>query len=128
MIKSYFRSMIPIVLMMTMLCLFVAHNVSARIEWEVLKQIPLADTPLDIAISNDGATAYILSDKNILIYRIHENIISDTIPVGGKFSQIAVSEDGERLFVTDVESKQVSIIKVSLIHEIETGQSPAAGC
>ena len=127
MIKSYFRSMTPIVLMMTMLCLFVAHNVSARIEWEVLKQIPLADTPLDIAISNDGATAYILSDKNILIYRIHENIISDTIPVGGKFSQIAVSEDGERLFVTDVESKQVSIIKVSLIHEIETGQSPVIG-
>ena len=126
MIKSYFRSMIPIVLMM-MLCLFIAHNVYARIEWEVLKQIPLADTPQDIALSNDGATAYILSDKNILIYRIHENIISDTIPVRGKFSQIAVSEDGERLFVTDVESKQVSIIKVSMIHEIETGQSPVIG-
>jgi len=127
--RAFSQSVIRIIVTV-ILCLsisMVSKNVYAKIEWKVLKQIPLADIPHDIALSNDGTTAYILCDNNIHIYMINENMISGSIPIQKKFSQIAVSQDGERLFVTDAESKQISIIQVSMIHEIEVGQSPVIG-
>ncbi|MGA1790436.1 MAG: thioredoxin domain-containing protein [bacterium] len=102
-------------------------NAYARVEWEVLRQINLNDIPIDTAISLDGTTAYILCDKNILIYSIQDNQITDTIPLTGKFTQIAFFEEGERLFLTDRESKRLSIIQLSTIYNIEAGQSPIIG-
>ena len=99
----------------------------ARVEWEVLRQINLNDIPVDTAISLDGTTAYVLCDKNILIYSIQDNQITDTIPLTGKFTQIAFFEEGERLFLTDRESKRLSIIQLSTIYNIEAGQSPIMG-
>lgn len=99
----------------------------AEVEWEVLEKIALDDTPNDIAISSDGRTAYILCTNNILIYSIQEKEVTDTIPIKAKFSQIALSADGEKLFLTDRKSKQLSIIKVVSIYDIEVGQSPVIG-
>ena len=102
-------------------------SVFAKVEWNVINRIALEDNPLDIVISRDGATVYILCEKNILLYSLRENKVTDAIPVKGKSSQIALSPDGEKLLLTDTENRQVSIIKISEIYDIKVGQSPVIG-
>lgn len=102
-------------------------NAFAKIEWEVLKDITFEEQPIDMAISKDNATIYILSDKNILIYSVDEKKVTDTIPLSAQFSRIAISSDGERIFLTDPKSKKLSIIQISTVYDIEAGQSPVIG-
>ena len=64
--------------------------VSAEVEWKTLKEIRLAEKPLDVAVSRDGQTAYILGEKSIQLYSIREGRVTDTIPVTGRFSRIAL--------------------------------------
>ena len=107
------------------LCL--STSVLAKVELSVVNRIELEDNPLDIAVSRDGTTAYILCEKGLLIYSILQNKVTDTIQLTGRFSQIAISPGGENLLLTDTEKKQVSIIRISQIYDIEMGQSPVIG-
>ena len=52
----------------------------------------LSEKPIDMALSADGATAYILTKKNILIYNVQGGTITDTIPLEKKYSSIAASQ------------------------------------
>jgi len=101
--------------------------VSAEVEWKTLKEIRLAEKPLDVAVSRDGQTAYILGEKSIQLYSIREGRVTDTIPVTGRFSRIALSPDGETLILTDPENMQLSMIRVTPVYNIEIGNSPVLG-
>ncbi len=101
--------------------------VFAKAELEVIDTLKLKDSPLDIVISRDGATAYILCENNILIYSMEGNKITDSIPLAGKFTEIALSPDNTRLLLTNTKEKQVSIVQVSQIYDMEIGQSPIIG-
>ena len=104
-----------------------AKGTFAKVEWEILKDITLDDTPRDITISSDGSTAYILCNKSIQVYSTNENKVTATIPLKDDFTQIAVSPDGERLFLTKTQGKQLSVIQVSQIYDIAVGTSPVIG-
>lgn len=128
--KDVFKRSISIVLgIAVILCSLVGihKGAIAKIDWEVLKEIALDEAPNDIAISSDGTTIYILSDKNILIYSMQDDKVTDTIPITGKFSQIELFEESESLFLTDRESKQVSIIQITPVYTIEVDKSPVIG-
>ena len=99
----------------------------AKIEWSVLKNIPLDDTPRDVAISREGTTAYILCSKSVQVYSIAENKITSVIPLTGEFSQLALSPDGEQLFLTQGTGKQLSIIQISQVYDIPKGTSQVIG-
>jgi len=118
-----------IAVMTGFLCVFSVfpRNASARVEWELLRQINLNDTPYDVTLSSDGSTAYILCSKSILIYAIGENRITDTIPMTGQFSHIGISADGGTIFLTDNEGKRLSLIRISEVFDIEAGESPIIG-
>ena len=103
-----------------------AHGYS-KIEWNISNKISLEDTPLDISIAKDGLTTYILCEKKILVYSVREKKVTDTIPLTDRFSQIALSPDGERLLLTNPKKNQVTIIQVTPIHDIGIGQSPVIG-
>jgi len=113
--------------MAVMVALCFVTNVSAKVEWNTLKDIDLEETPLDIAVSRDGLTAFILCEKSIKLYDINEGRVTDTIPQSGRFSQIALSPDGETLLLTDTEKKQLTVVRVTPIYDIEIGQSPVMG-
>jgi protein-disulfide isomerase len=102
-------------------------DAGAKIEWSILKNIPLDDTPRDVAITREGATAYILCSKSVQVYSIAENRITDTIPLTGEFSQLALSPDGEQLFLTRDAGKQLTIIQISQVYDIPRGTSPVIG-
>jgi hypothetical protein len=107
--------------------LCISTSVLAKVEWSIVNRIELEDSPLDVAVSRDGTTAYILCEKSLLIYSILQNKVTDTVQLRGKFSQVAISPGGENLLLTDTEKKQVSIIRVSQIYDIKIGQSPIIG-
>ncbi len=99
----------------------------AKVEWEILKNITLDDNPKDITISSDGSTAYILCSKSLQIYTTQENKVTQTIPLKDDFSQIAISPDGEKLFLTKDTGKQLSIIQISQVYDIDIGKSLIIG-
>ena len=104
-----------------------ATGVFAKVEWEILKNITLEDTPRDIAISKDGATAYILCSKGIQIYSTRANKVTGNINLKDDFSQIAISPDGEKFFLTKTKGKEISIIQISQAYDIPIGDSPIIG-
>ncbi len=104
-----------------------ATGVFAKVEWEILKNITLDDNPRDIAITGDGKTAYILCSKSVQIFSTRGNKVTGTIPLKDDFSQIAISPDGEKLFLTKTTGKEISIIQISQVYDIPIGDSPVIG-
>jgi DNA-binding beta-propeller fold protein YncE len=104
-----------------------ATGVFAKVEWEILKNITLDDNPRDIAITGDGKTAYILCSKSVQIFSTRGNKVTGTIPLKDDFSQIAISPDGEKLFLTKTTGKEISIIQISQVYDIPIGNSPVIG-
>jgi DNA-binding beta-propeller fold protein YncE len=124
--KNYlFRLVMFFITIVAALCF--ATDTSAKVEWEILKDITLDDNPRDITISRDGSTAYILCSKSVQIYSIRANKVTETIPLKDDFSQIAISPDGEQLFLTKAKVKELSIIQISQVYNIEIGTSPVIG-
>jgi len=102
-------------------------NALADVEWNTLNDVDLQETPLDIAVSRDGMTAFILCEKSIKLYSIREGKVTDTIPITASFSQIALSPDGQTMLLTDPKNKQLSVIRVTPVYDIKIGQSPVIG-
>jgi len=99
----------------------------AEFEWNMLQKIILDDTPRDVAVSLDGATAYVLCDKSIQIVSLSDKKVKGSIPHEGGLSRIAVSPGGDELIATDSEKKLLSIIQISQVYTIQVGASPIMG-
>ncbi len=110
-----------------MLVLCISTTAFSKIEWEVLNNISLKCEPQDIAVSGDGATAYILCKDSIKLFSMRDNKVSDSIPVKDDFSGIALSPDGKKLLLTNPGKKQVSVIQISQVYDIAIGKSPVIG-
>ena len=111
--------------LITLLC--IPPDTSAKIEWSIIKNINLDDTPQDIAISSEGTTAYILCSKSVQVYSIMENKVTSVIPLTEEFSQLALSPSGEQLFLTKAAGKQLSVIQISQVYDIPRGTSQVIG-
>jgi DNA-binding beta-propeller fold protein YncE len=113
------------IVIVAILCL--STGVLAEVEWDTLNDVDLQETPLDIAVSRDGMTAFILCEKSIKLYSIREGKVTDTIPITARFSQLALSPDGQTLLLTDTKNKQLSVIRVTPVYDIKIGLSPVIG-
>ena len=100
---------------------------SETLDWEVLDTLQLDATPLDVAISADGKTVFVLTQKgSIQIYQVNGRL-TDKIEVGEQIDQIQLSPNGEQLFATSRQSKTVKVIALDFIKQIETRGSPYKG-
>lgn len=100
---------------------------TAKVEWEALENIPLDDTPLDMAITNDGLTIYILGTKMLYLYSSQERKITEKIPLQEKADRMVLSPDGERVYLTNPETKKVVVLRISPIVDFKVSQSPVIG-
>ncbi len=98
-----------------------------KIEWEVVKDSILDEVPIDMALSGDGKTAYLLTDKSILFYSILSGTVTDTIPLKETYSSIAIGFEGDHVVLTAQDGKKISIIRISEIFDIPIGTSPVIG-
>jgi DNA-binding beta-propeller fold protein YncE len=100
---------------------------SATVEWEVLKTLKLETPPLDVAISPDGKTVFVLTrEGNIHIYQVNGRL-TDKIEVGEKIDQIKLDPEGKLLFATNRQNKTVKVIALDFIKQITTKGSPYKG-
>jgi protein-disulfide isomerase len=99
----------------------------AKIQIETPKDIQLSDIPKDITLSRDGSTAYILSQKSVMIYSIQESKVTDNITLAKVYSRIALSPDESALYLTSQDSPQVTVIQFAFINNIAIGKSPVIG-
>lgn len=107
--------------------MFVVPLGFAKVDWEIMNTLQLEAPPLDVAISPDGNTVYVLTHKgNILVYTL-DGRLTDKIEVGKPIDQIKLGPRGERLFATSRQSKTVEVIALDFIQTLSTKGSPYKG-
>jgi DNA-binding beta-propeller fold protein YncE len=100
---------------------------SATVEWEVLNTLKLEAPPLDVAISPDGKSVFVLTHEgNIHIYEV-DGRLKDKIEIGEKIDQINLDPQGKLLFATSRQNKTVKVIALDFIKQISTKVSPYKG-
>jgi protein-disulfide isomerase len=100
---------------------------SAKIESRVIATIPLEQPPRDMALSRDGATAYILCDRQILVYTPATGTIVDRIPLAGSFTRLALAPDEETMYLTAADTNEVAVLGISRVYDIPVAASPVIG-
>jgi len=104
-----------------------ASAVSAEVNWQVVGERTLTDEPLDLAISDDGLTAYILLPGKVLIYSTQQNRATDTIPVDESFDSIAAFPGNNALALSSSKTKAFKIIAFEVSQEIDVSDHPFKG-
>jgi DNA-binding beta-propeller fold protein YncE len=116
-----------LILWAAMLLMASAAMGSKTVEWEVLNTLKLNAPPLDVAISPDGKTVFVLTHKgNIQIYETNGRL-TDKIEVGEKIDQIKLGPKGTHLFATSRQNQTVKVIALDFIKQISTNGSPYKG-
>lgn len=99
----------------------------AIVEWDTYKTLALDSQPLDIAISKNGDTIFVLTKSGkILIYSANGKL-QDIIDVGDQFDQIEAGPSEEWLFLSSRKDKSVEILHVEFIQTIDTSEAPFQG-
>jgi hypothetical protein len=99
----------------------------ATVDWEILNTLQLEAPPLDVAISPDGKTVYVLNNKGVILVYALDGNLTDKIEVGKQIDQIELGPKGERLFATSRQSKTVEVIALDFIQELSIKGSPYKG-
>jgi len=99
----------------------------AAVEISVEKTLKPDAAPIDVAVSADGRSIFVLTEAgSILVYDEQANL-TDTIKVGPHVDQIEIDPSGERLIAASRQNKTVEIILLDFISDINTAGSPFAG-
>jgi len=106
---------------------FSPQILQAEVEWKILKDLELINTPLDIAPSVDGKWLFILTPGEILIFSVSEGTLSDRIPVDKDFDRIAPLRRPDLLSLTSSTKKTLRVILFETIHKFDLTGLPYKG-
>ena len=99
----------------------------ARVEWQIENTLKTGQPPIDVAISANGQSIFVLTaEGNILIYD-DSGQLDDTINVGTHIDQIRVGPGGEQLFAISRQNQTVEVISLNFIRKINIMGSPSKG-
>ena len=95
-----------------------SSRVCATVEWNIQNTVKTDALPLDVAVSTDGRSIFVLTDDgNVIIYNKNGKL-KDTIRVGTHVDQIKIGPSGERLFATSRQNRTVEVITLTFIRKI----------
>jgi DNA-binding beta-propeller fold protein YncE len=124
MFTTYGRSFLGVAIL---LLLVIPFQANAKVEWRIENTLKTGQPPLDVAVSLDGKSIFVLTaDGSILIYS-HEGKLEDTIKVGNHIDQIRVGPGGEKLFASSRQNQTVEVIALDFIRKINVMGSPSKG-
>lgn len=99
----------------------------AALEWEILKSLNTGARPVDVAVSADGKSVFVLTEDGIVSIYTGDGALTDKITVGGQAERIAVAPDGDRLYVTQRQGRRVDVIQLDYVREINLSGAPFKG-
>jgi hypothetical protein len=101
--------------------------VKGEVEWDVKKTLKLESPPVDLAASLNGKYIYVLTDQgSILIYSV-EGKLEDKISLGRQVDGIRVGPWEDVILLTSKKNKQVQILLLEFIKDIDLSNSPFKG-
>ena len=106
---------------------FFPQVVQADVEWQVIKDLDLKVTPLDVTPSGDGKWLFILTPGEILIYSFPEGRITDRVPVDRDFDRIASLPRADMVTISSSAKKALQIILLESVYKIDVTDLPFKG-
>jgi len=99
----------------------------AKVEGQVLKELPLSAAPLDVTASADGRWTFILLPGGEVRVYSEAGEPQGSLEVGPRAEHISSSPQGDRLFVTSRGPDELSIVSVDFVYPIDVAGSPVKG-
>lgn len=106
------------------LAVSLAHS---AVEWNIQKTLKTDSVPLDVTVSQNGRSIFILTEEGDVLIYDREGTLTDTIKVGTHVDQIRIGPRDELLFATSRQNKSVEVIELDYIYTIDTAGSPFKG-
>jgi len=124
MFTTYLKSFLGVAIL---LLLAIPFQADAKVEWRIDKTLKTGQPPLDVAVSPNGKSIFVLTaDGSILIYD-RDGKIEDTIKVGAHIDQIRVGPGGGQLYATSRQNQTVEVITLNFIRKINLTGAPSKG-
>jgi len=105
----------------------VSQTVGEDIDWRLMKDISLNESPIDVVASFDGSYIFILTAKAVLVYARSVDKIVKRIPLNNAFDKLSYSGAKNELILTSTNSRALRIIKIYPLFQINTGGLPSVG-
>jgi hypothetical protein len=100
---------------------------SAIVEWNIQKTLKLDAQPLDVAVSRNGNSIYVLTKSGTILIYSSNGTLKDKIEVGKHVDQIKSGPREDWLFLSSRKNKTVEILHVDFIQNIDISGSPFKG-
>jgi len=99
----------------------------AFVEWNIHKTLKLDTQPLDVVVSQNGNSIFVLTESGkILVYSSDGNL-KDKIDVGNHVDQIKPGPGEEWIFLSSRKNKTIEILHIDFIQQIDISGSPFQG-
>lgn len=99
----------------------------AALEWEILKSLNTGARPVDVAVSADGKSVFVLTDDGVVSIYTGDGALTEKITVGSQAERIAVAPEGDRLYVAQRQGRRVDVIQLDYVRQINLTGAPFKG-
>jgi len=114
-------------LLFVVLAIGFALPAAAEVEWQLDRSLDLPAAPLDLVISADGQRIFVLLPKGeVRIYNAQDGAM-ESIQTGLKVDRLAVSPTGETLLLNDSAGKQVKVVALDYVKQVDIANAPIRG-
>ena len=99
----------------------------AAVEWRTFRSWNVEGKPVDITMSPDGQTTFVLTDRGeVLIYTL-DGKLRDKLVLGEPADRIATTPRGDALILSSAVNDTVRIVVLEMIYNVNTEGSPFKG-
>jgi hypothetical protein len=103
------------------------QGANQQLEWNLVREFPLANRPVDIAHSLDNKYAFVLTDKNEVLVYDAAGMLLGSIPVEKGVNSITIDPQGQFLHLGNSENSTFSTLAIDHIVSINDTGSPMKG-
>ena len=100
---------------------------NASLEWKIIKQWKLPESPVDIVNSYDGKHVFILTKESKVLVYDDQGQLEGGVAVGKGVNAIDISPRAEKLYLIDGEKNTITTLSIDFIRDINISGSPFKG-
>jgi hypothetical protein len=109
-----------------LIAVFFVANSFAEVVFSVQEILKMADTPLDVAVPQDGKYIFVLTEHGDIKVYLPDGQLKESINVGKHVDQIEVGPEGY-LLLKSRKNKTIEMLTIDFIQDINIEGSPFKG-